>query len=410
MSREADGAGAGHIIPAAMPLHTATNQSLPTELLQFRLSRQLARLKELLSTRDNFSSESDNFDVYQRIVSWFIMGRLSKLEFDLMLEEILCSAELRGKIRLLCLKFLFLSILEAHNRLLEMMVIFYCMASEADLCEADKIGARTPLTALTLLDEGLKLLLSVEESQALNVVLAPLPASATLSMEEAPLLSALDEAILLETLKIPMHEHIEPEVEGIPGISYRHRSSYMTWRTCTDMNSLPSHELIRERVICTGLELCPTLLPANLKESELMQYFQDHFCDEEVALMVLRFMEDWMKTVLEKMMVLRFGDGSGKGECLMQPPESYLFPFLKASKDASGDTTDDLESTAMTLSQQDLEILLQINPWLFGEASTAAQIFAQLQAEAAEDSLLNLLDITRAATASDPDSLKGTCK
>ena len=76
-------------------------RQLPAELLKIRLNQQLSRLKELLqSVKDKkqrpSSLEEDPFSLYQRIVSWFVMGRLSKHEYDRVLETLLESNELIG--------------------------------------------------------------------------------------------------------------------------------------------------------------------------------------------------------------------------------------------------------------------------------------------------------------------------
>ncbi len=79
-----------------------TSRQLPAELLKIRLNQQLTRLKELLqqSVKDKrrFSAEDDPFCLYQRIVSWFVMGRLSKHEYDRILETLLETSELIGNL------------------------------------------------------------------------------------------------------------------------------------------------------------------------------------------------------------------------------------------------------------------------------------------------------------------------
>lgn len=77
---------------------TSNSQIIPKELLKFRLDKQLGRLKQTIENRtENFDEEEeDKFQLYQRILSWFIMGRLAKSEYDLILENILNSAELIG--------------------------------------------------------------------------------------------------------------------------------------------------------------------------------------------------------------------------------------------------------------------------------------------------------------------------
>lgn len=76
------------------------SRQLPAELLKIRLNQQLTRLKELLNAKGKVrpsSTEEDPFVLYQRIVSWFVMGRLSKFEYDRVLETLLESSELIGK-------------------------------------------------------------------------------------------------------------------------------------------------------------------------------------------------------------------------------------------------------------------------------------------------------------------------
>lgn len=82
---------------------------LPAELLKIRLNQQLSRLKENLNGNNNNNNnnsataaitrnDEDKFTLYQRIVSWFIMGRLSKYEYDRVLESLLETSEQIGKI------------------------------------------------------------------------------------------------------------------------------------------------------------------------------------------------------------------------------------------------------------------------------------------------------------------------
>lgn len=78
--------------------------SIPKELLKFRLDKQLSRLKQiLLESHRNLDinnsiakEEEDKFQLYQRILSWFIMGRLAKCEYDGILTNLLISKELSG--------------------------------------------------------------------------------------------------------------------------------------------------------------------------------------------------------------------------------------------------------------------------------------------------------------------------
>ena len=91
---------------------TFNSQVIPKELLKFRLNKQLARLRQIFtnfpcSTSDFFDSYStgeeerererdDKFELYQRVLSWFIMGRLAKSEYDAILEKLLMNNELIG--------------------------------------------------------------------------------------------------------------------------------------------------------------------------------------------------------------------------------------------------------------------------------------------------------------------------
>lgn len=76
---------------------TFNSLNIPKEILKFRLDKQLSRLKQLLTeSRDNFEEE-DKYQLYQRILSWFIMGRLAKSEYDGMLAGLLITNELTGK-------------------------------------------------------------------------------------------------------------------------------------------------------------------------------------------------------------------------------------------------------------------------------------------------------------------------
>lgn len=93
--------------------------AIPKELLKFRLDKQLGRLRVLLAetgnSEDDFGfdfddfggidigessvtpeEQEDKFQLYQRVLSWFIMGRLAKIEYDAMLEEVLINSELTG--------------------------------------------------------------------------------------------------------------------------------------------------------------------------------------------------------------------------------------------------------------------------------------------------------------------------
>lgn len=78
-----------------------TTRAIPIEILKFRLNKQLSQLKSQLSeTCDNFGDSNGGFELYQRVLAWFIMGRLSKTEYDRMLEKVLGgerSSELTGK-------------------------------------------------------------------------------------------------------------------------------------------------------------------------------------------------------------------------------------------------------------------------------------------------------------------------
>lgn len=68
---------------------------LPAELLKIKLNQQLSRLKELLNASQK-SAEESKFSLYQRLVSWFMMGRLSKAEYDRVLEVLLETTEMIG--------------------------------------------------------------------------------------------------------------------------------------------------------------------------------------------------------------------------------------------------------------------------------------------------------------------------
>lgn len=68
---------------------------LPAELLKIKLNQQLSRLKELLNASQKPAEES-KFSLYQRLVSWFMMGRLSKTEYDRVLEVLLETTEMIG--------------------------------------------------------------------------------------------------------------------------------------------------------------------------------------------------------------------------------------------------------------------------------------------------------------------------
>lgn len=68
---------------------------LPAELLKIKLNQQLSRLKELLNAIQK-PAEEPKFSLYQRLVSWFMMGRLSKAEYDRVLEVLLETTEMIG--------------------------------------------------------------------------------------------------------------------------------------------------------------------------------------------------------------------------------------------------------------------------------------------------------------------------
>jgi hypothetical protein len=85
-------------------------QTIPKELMKFRLEKQLGRLKQILNEPSKTAEEElldveadidtedeeDRFQLYQRILSWFIMGRLAKSEFDGIFEVLLDTSELIG--------------------------------------------------------------------------------------------------------------------------------------------------------------------------------------------------------------------------------------------------------------------------------------------------------------------------
>lgn len=86
---------------------TFNPQIIPKELLKFRLNKQLSHLQQIFTNFpfsaneiiDSYSGEEegeDKFQLYQRVLSWFIMGRLAKSEYDAILENILLTSELIG--------------------------------------------------------------------------------------------------------------------------------------------------------------------------------------------------------------------------------------------------------------------------------------------------------------------------
>lgn len=93
---------------------TFSSQVIPKELLKFRLNKQLARLRQIFANfpcsesefidsyssgeedRDREREKEDKFQLYQRVLSWFIMGRLAKSEYDAILENLLVTNELIG--------------------------------------------------------------------------------------------------------------------------------------------------------------------------------------------------------------------------------------------------------------------------------------------------------------------------
>lgn len=115
----------GHI-PRSFDSHKMpfnSTQSIPKELLKFRLDKQLSRLKQILNEPlqqigeheeidieidldvDDKYPEEDKFQLYQRILSWFIMGRLAKSEFDGIFEKLLNTSELIRKENIMLLSF-----------------------------------------------------------------------------------------------------------------------------------------------------------------------------------------------------------------------------------------------------------------------------------------------------------------
>ena len=82
--------------------------AIPKELLKFRLDKQLSRLRQQIQiqiiskekenneTKEEEGEEEDKFQLYQRILSWFIMGRLAKSEYDVILDKLLDTIELIG--------------------------------------------------------------------------------------------------------------------------------------------------------------------------------------------------------------------------------------------------------------------------------------------------------------------------
>lgn len=81
-----------------MTFSSLNSRVIPKELLKFRLDKQLGRLKETIEAdkRHENEGEEEKFQLYQRILSWFIMGRLAKSEYDGILENILSTSELIG--------------------------------------------------------------------------------------------------------------------------------------------------------------------------------------------------------------------------------------------------------------------------------------------------------------------------
>lgn len=115
---------------------TFSSQIIPKELLKFRLDKQLGRLKQVIEAEETGSSskeeDEDKFQLYQRVLSWFIMGRLAKSEYDGILENILITTELIGKNKIE-LKysgwFINMYCLELHNRIIELLRAIYCDSS-----------------------------------------------------------------------------------------------------------------------------------------------------------------------------------------------------------------------------------------------------------------------------------------
>jgi hypothetical protein len=95
------------------------SQIIPKEILKFRLDKQLGKLKQVIEVANINSEEEDKFQLYQRILSWFIMGRLAKSEYDMILENILITTELIGNIigREKCEFLIFLILIFYHSRI-----------------------------------------------------------------------------------------------------------------------------------------------------------------------------------------------------------------------------------------------------------------------------------------------------
>jgi hypothetical protein len=119
----------------------SSSQIIPKEILKFRLDKQLGKLKQVIEVANINSEEEDKFQLYQRILSWFIMGRLAKSEYDMILENILITTELIGNIigREKCEFLIFLILIfyhssynnytELHNRIIELLRAIYCDSS-----------------------------------------------------------------------------------------------------------------------------------------------------------------------------------------------------------------------------------------------------------------------------------------
>ena len=117
---------------------TFNSQAIPKELLKFRLNKQLIRLRQIFTNFtfssseiiDSYSSgeeeKEDKFQLYQRVLSWFIMGRLAKSEYDAILENLLVGNELIGKVGGFESNFIYNLFIEIHNKIIELLRAIYC--------------------------------------------------------------------------------------------------------------------------------------------------------------------------------------------------------------------------------------------------------------------------------------------
>jgi hypothetical protein len=300
---------------------------------------------------------------------------------------------------------------------MELLRIVFCSdgGSTERGSDLDELDNRIGDVALTL-DEKERGMLACALQNGLS------ESTAVLDTELDLPLTLSDEHFLLDAMKHPLHGLCEPDPDGVPGVSHRGRSSFLSDRLCSQLGCLLSHDLVRDRIASLGMESCASLLQSqaseqqgpHFKDSELLHHFQEAFCEDSVAVVVSRAVEDFCKGVVESAMAVRWGR-----EVRRAPPDSFLFPFLDEARESErGDqkqrgkpdtehTQSDRPNTehsqgsrpdsehsntnrprssdrplSLQLNLPDLLAALELRPWLLGELHD--EVLRDLMDDAAE--------------------------